>query len=243
MRYIQPILMVIALTCLLQVASAAPKMFIQPSSSTVANESTFTVNVVVGPTGSEISSVECNLQFDTTHLRAISLTPGTFLQQTGEATDLNPYNNFDNTAGTILYGEWITAAPDNDTEGVRTQGTLASITFETICNNVTGGLNFTYLDMAEVIGRDVGSIMVTYLYADDIDVTNGSYTIYTISSTKGDLDHNGVAADAVDVAMMIQAFVGDITPNPEYDLDENGSNADAVDVAMMIQAFVGDITL
>jgi hypothetical protein len=47
----------------------------------------------------------------------------------------------------------------------------------------------------------------------------------------------------VDVAMMIQAFVGDIIPNSEYDLDNNGNDADAVDVAMMIQAFVGDIIL
>ena len=201
--------MVIALTCLLQVASAAPKMFIQPSSQTVTNGSTFTVNVVVGPIGSEITSAECNLQFDNTHLRAISYAPGPFLKQSGEETELNPYNDFNNTDGTVMYGEWITDAPDDDTEGVRTQGTLASITFEAICDGVTGGLNFTYLEMAEVTGRDEGSIKVTYLYTSDIDVNNGSYMVS--SYPRGDLDHNGVAADAADVAMMIDASVGDIT--------------------------------
>ena len=68
-------------------------------------------------------------------------------------------------------------------------------------------------------------------------------TFSCASYPKGDLDHNGVAADAVDVAMMIKASVGDIDPNSEYDLDGNGYNADAVDVAMMIKASVGDITL
>ena len=240
MRYIRPILMVIALTCLLQVASAAPKMFIQPSSSTVANGSTFTVNVVVGPVGSEITSVECNLQFDNTHLKAISYAPGPFLKQSGEATDLNPFNDINNTTGIVKYGEWIIATPDDDTEGVRTQGTLVSITFEAICDDATGNLNFVeFIEMAHVTGRDEGNIMVEYLYADDIDIYDGAYMIYP----KGDLDHNWVSADAADVAMMIDASVGDITPNLEYDLDNNGDNADAADVAMMIDASVGDIAL
>jgi len=234
--------MVIALACLLQVASAAPKMFIQPSSSTVANGNTFTVNVVVGPMGSEITSVECNLQFDNTHLRAISLTPGPFLKQSGEETDPLPYNGINNTAGIVKYGEFIKAAPDEDTEGVRTQGTLTSITFEAICDGVTGSLNFVeFIEMTHVTGRDEGAIKVEYFYAADIDLYNGLYTVSQYP--RGDLDHNWVAADAVDVAMMYQAFVGDLTPTTEYDLDGNGNNADAVDVAIMIQAFVGDITL
>ena len=67
--------------------------------------------------------------------------------------------------------------------------------------------------------------------------------IETTTYAKGDLDHNGQVADAVDVAMMLQASVGDITATSEYDLDGNDQNADAVDVAMMLQASVGDITL
>ncbi len=201
--------MVIALTCLLQVASAAPKMFIQPSSQTVINESTFTVNVVVGPIGSEITSAECNLQFDNTHLRAISYASGQFLKQSGEETGLNPYNGINNTAGIVKYGEYITDVPDDDTEGVRTQGTLVSITFEAICDGVTGDLDLVeFIEMAHVTGRDEGNIMVEYLYADDIDIYNGAYTISQYP--KGDLDHNWVSADAADVAMMIDASVGDI---------------------------------
>jgi hypothetical protein len=71
----------------------------------------------------------------------------------------------------------------------------------------------------------------------------GVYAAEVSSYLRGDLDHNGVAADSVDVAMMIRASVGDITPNSEYDRDHNGVAADSVDVAMMIRASVGDITL
>ena len=80
---------------------------------------------------------------------------------------------------------------------------------------------------------------------ESISVTpaNGIFTVKDGGYAKGDLDHNGQVADAVDVAMMLQASVGDITATSEYDLDCNDQNADAVDVAMMLQASVGAITL
>jgi hypothetical protein len=85
--------------------------------------------------------------------------------------------------------------------------------------------------------RDAAGILAS----EDLD----RFWKFTFDSSwqKGDLDHNGVAADVVDVIMMVQASVGDITPNSEYDLDGNGNNADVVDVIMMVQASVGDITL
>ena len=48
---------------------------------------------------------------------------------------------------------------------------------------------------------------------ESISVTpvNGTFTVKAIGCAKGDLDHNGQVADAVDVAMMLQASVGDIT--------------------------------
>ena len=80
---------------------------------------------------------------------------------------------------------------------------------------------------------------------ESISITpvNGTFTVKAIGYAKGDLDHNGQVADAVDVAMMLQASVGDITATSEYDLDSNDQNADAVDVAMVLQASVGDVTL
>ena len=239
MKYTQQILIVIALICLIQVASAAPKMYIQPSNIMATNGSIFTVHVKVGPLGEEVTTAMYILQFDNTHLKVISQTQGGFLSMGGEVTDVYP-NDFDNAAGTVTYGEYIEAIPDENHFGVYSPGTLASITFEVICDEGTGDLNVTYMDMAVVIGRP-DNIKITYLYADDVNIYNGLYTVSAYP--KGDLDHNWIAADAVDVAMMIQASVGDIIPNSEYDLDNNGNNADAVDVAMMIQASVGDITL
>ncbi|OEU74680.1 MAG: hypothetical protein BA864_11310 [Desulfuromonadales bacterium C00003093] len=101
-----------------------------------------------------------------------------------------------------------------------------------------------------VVTAAVGTTPETYclpVNASDVDgnYNDGVCIELTIEAAyaKGDLDHNGQVADAVDVAMMLQASVGDITATSEYDLDGNDQNADAVDVAMMLQASVGDITL
>ena len=101
-----------------------------------------------------------------------------------------------------------------------------------------------------VVTAAVGTTPETYclpVNASDVDgnYNDGVCIELTIEAAyaKGDLDHNGDVADAVDVAMMLQASVKDIAATSEYDLDGNGDNADAVDVAMMLQASVGDITL
>ena len=239
MKYIRPILMLIALTCLLQVASASPKMFIEPSSSIVANGSTFTVDVKVGPMGEEVTIAKYILQFDNTHLKAISQTPGTFLSMGGEETTIDK-NEFNNTDGTVTYGEFITAQPDETHFGVYTQGTLASITFEVICDEGAGGLNITKPKLGVVFGRP-DDIRVKSLDADDIEVFNGSYMVS--SYPRGDLNHNYVAADIGDVVLMVQASVGDIATNSEYDLNGNDVAADIGDVVLMVQASVGDIIL
>jgi hypothetical protein len=80
-------------------------------------------------------------------------------------------------------------------------------------------------------------------FGDNMMPANALLIVEYGAYKRGDLDHNGVAADVVDVIMMIQASVGDITPNSEYDLDGNGNNADVVDVITMVQASVGDIIL
>ena len=234
--------MIIALVCLIQVASAEPKMYIQPSSSMATNGSTFTVDVKVGPLGEEVTTAMYVLQFDNTHLKVISQTQGGFLSLGGEDTKVDK-NEFNNTAGTVTYGEYIKAIPDTSHFGVYSPGTLASITFEAICDDGTGDLNITKPKLAVVIGRldDPPNIRVTYLDASGINVFNGSYMINPYP--RGDLNHNWVAADAGDVTLMLRASVEDITTNPEYDLNNNGAEADAGDVTLMLRASVGDITL
>jgi len=239
MRYMQLVLIVIALVCLLQVASASPKMYIKPASSLVANGSTFTVDVKVGPVGSEVTTAQYTLQFDNTLLRAVSQTPGGFLSQGGEATKVDR-NKIDNTAGTVTYGEYIKAIPDESHFGVYSPGTLASVTFEAICDGGTSDLNITKPKLAVVIGRP-DNVKVTYLDASGINIYNASYMITPYP--KGDLNHNWVAADPDDVMLMLRASVGDVTTTLEYDLNGNGVKADAGDVTLMLRASVSDIIL
>ena len=60
---------------------------------------------------------------------------------------------------------------------------------------------------------------------------------------KGDLNNNGAAADAGDLAMMKDASLGSFTPDWKYDLNTDGAFANAGDQAMMKDASVGNIEL
>ena len=110
------------------------------------------------------------------------------------------------------------------------------------------GTDVYYVITNATAGTALGAYCL-YVNASDVfgkfntSVCIGLEIVEIQAYAKGDLDHNGEVADAVDVAMMLQASVGDITATSEYDLDGNDQNADAVDVAMMLQASVGDITL
>ncbi|MEA3325168.1 MAG: hypothetical protein U9Q37_08540, partial [Euryarchaeota archaeon] len=163
----------------------------------------------------------------------------------------------------------VISNPDADPASIVADGTETSqlsvtvvddsdIDFVTVDLSAIGGSAVQVMESSggDIYSTDTNASMDTppgtyYLYINASDVF-GNYDdtsvcieleIETTTYAKGDLDHNGQVADAVDVAMMLQASVGDITATSEYDLDGNGQNADAVDVAMMLQASVGDITL
>lgn len=60
---------------------------------------------------------------------------------------------------------------------------------------------------------------------------------------RGDLNGNGVSADAGDLALMKQASTGEITSDSRYDLNNNGIPADAGDLVLMKRASNGEIDL
>ena len=126
-----------------------------------------------------------------------------------------------NGTGPIAVVRFKVVGSDGDTSPL----TLSTVSAYNLSAPITDGMNTINYE----------SISITPV--------NGTFTVKAIGYAKGDLDHNGQVADAVDVAMMLQASVGDITATSEYDLDSNDQNADAVDVAMVLQASVGDITL
>ena len=66
--------------------------------------------------------------------------------------------------------------------------------------------------------------------SSSVTVTSGeTVTAHFALWLKGDLNNNGLAADAGDQAMMTDASVGKITPDWRYDLNTNGDLADAGD--------------
>jgi phosphate transport system substrate-binding protein len=62
-------------------------------------------------------------------------------------------------------------------------------------------------------------------------------------SLKGDLNGNGIAADAGDLVLMKRASIGEITADSRYDLNNNGQLADAGDLVLMKRASIGEINL
>lgn len=59
----------------------------------------------------------------------------------------------------------------------------------------------------------------------------------------GDLNNNGIPADAGDLVLMKHALIGENHANFQYDLNNNGQNADAGDQVLMKRASIGEINL
>jgi hypothetical protein len=67
--------------------------------------------------------------------------------------------------------------------------------------------------------------------------------IVIASSVAGDLNGNGISADAGDLVLMKRASIGEIQADSRYDLNNNGINADAGDLVLMKRASIGEIIL
>lgn len=84
----------------------------------------------------------------------------------------------------------------------------------------------------------------TYLYHCSIHPSmTGSVIVTQPVLLKGDLNGNGVSADAGDLVLMKRASIGEIMADSRYDLNNNGQNADAGDLVLMKRASIGEITL
>ena len=60
---------------------------------------------------------------------------------------------------------------------------------------------------------------------------------------RGDLNNNGISADAGDLVLMKLASIDEIMADSRYDLNENGTPADAGDLVLMKRASIAEITL
>jgi parallel beta-helix repeat protein len=60
---------------------------------------------------------------------------------------------------------------------------------------------------------------------------------------RGDLNNNGISADAGDLVLMKRASIGETLVDSRYDLNCNGQLADAGDLVLMKRASIGEINL
>ena len=113
---------------------------------------------------------------------------------------------------------------------------------QTTLTNETGYYNFTDVRPDDYVVSATkprfwdNSTNVTVIVGE---VSTADMTLYL----KGDLNNDGVVADAGDVMLMLQASAGDITGDYRYDLNGNKVIADAGDVVLILRASVGDIIL
>jgi len=114
---------------------------IEPSQQDVGRGDAFTIDIVADPKGEPVYAAQYRLLFDTTLLNVTAQTPGDFLSQDGNSTEVQ-WNTLNNTTGEITYKE----TRIGDVGGVTCRGVLTSITFEVI-----GGPGTCSLDLSEVM--------------------------------------------------------------------------------------------
>jgi parallel beta-helix repeat protein len=79
--------------------------------------------------------------------------------------------------------------------------------------------------------------------AGNVNVSETRVIEIMTSPLKGDLNGNGISADAGDLVLMKRASIGEIQADSRYDLNNNRQNADAGDLVLMKRASIGEITL
>ncbi len=72
---------------------------------------------------------------------------------------------------------------------------------------------------------------------------NNTVTIPLTITLRGDLNGNGIPADAGDLVLMKRASIGEIPADFRYDLNDDGTPADAGDLVLMKLASISEIIL
>ncbi len=133
--------------------------------------------------------------------------------------------------------------------GVTVNLTNASGVIASTTTNASGNYNFTNVIPGSY--NVTASKPMFFGNLTGVNVTPGSTsTVNLILWMKGDLNNNGIQADAGDLVLMKRASIGEITPGVStatpaftYDLNNNGMLADAGDLVLMKRASIGEITL
>lgn len=166
LKLIGLIVMFIAMCTCAHSASAVSVVSVEPGNVEVTGGESFTVNIMVVPSGSEIYGAQYKLCFDNTLLNVIKQSQGTFLGQDGVGTNIYA-NKINNKIGMIEYGETKIGVD----YGVTDPGILSTITF-----NATGsGVCELTLDTVKLSDNNGNQIQ--------IEVNNGTCNIVSIEPT------------------------------------------------------------
>ena len=203
--------------------ASAIRMEIIPSSGTIYPGQTFDMNVFIDPQGSEIAGGQLNFAFDSSLIRVNDVTEGNLFSQKGAGTYFNE-GTINNSLGSVLNVFGLILGRYN----VSNPGVFITISATAV--GPTGSTQIT-LSNVKFNGPEDNTIPV--------EVINRIMTI----RLKGDLNNNGIPADAGDQVLMRRASIGEIEADSSYDLNDNGLFADAGDQVLMKRASIGEITI
>ncbi len=106
----------------------------------------------------------------------------------------------------------------------------------------TGTYSVDITNIPQIKGKTIiGELIVSYPIDDTILASEN--VIFSVSGLNGDLNGNGIPADAGDLVLMKRASIGEILEDSRYDLNNNGQYADAGDLVLMKRASIGEINL
>ena len=161
----------IAMVCLLQVATAASAAgsSVSVDSRSVSPGETFTINVTIDSWENSVYGAQYGLTFDPEVLQVVSQTKGDFLSHGGVKT-LDVTNKFDNTIGELEYGAVRLATKT----GVNNSGVLARITFEAVFAGSTD-LSLSNVILADPLARAIDGVVLS-----DGTVNVGTATLMAI---------------------------------------------------------------
>jgi len=145
--------------------ASTPEVSVVPAVINTNVGNRFTINVTVSPAGNEIYGAQCTLRFDPSILQVVKQTKGTFLSQDGAST-VEVKNSFNNTRGTVEYGETRVGVKN----GVEEPGTLTSISFEVV------GTGTSDLELLDVIMSDPHAESIKTIVNNGSCVTGGGET-------------------------------------------------------------------
>jgi hypothetical protein len=139
--------------------------------------------------------------------------------------------------GQISYSNNGTGILDATVNLTNASGVIASTT-----TNASGGYNFTNVILGSYNVNTSKPMFFSNL-TGVVVIAGSTSTVNQILWMKGDLNNNGISADAGDLVLMKRAAIGEIAADFRYDLNNNGILADAGDVVLMKRASVGEIIL